>query len=474
MQDARARVNLPCFSDEWPAHAGKPLHIESRLRKTLQSLNRHANFALHHAIGSLVSYRNPWRKSLREFAMDHSYDGIDGAFQMTPATRPVQHAQTVIRTFRLKVKAESYAWLAAAAAEVNQVWNWANATSYKAAYPFSGSGRWLSGYDLDRLCVGASGCFSHIGSDTIQRVNAVFAARRQQFKKAKLRWRVSHGAQRSLGWIPFKAGQLKRKGKSLRFSGKAFRVFEREALEEVAWKSGCFAQDALGDWWLCLAVERTVVQTVPASCESVGLDLGLKDTVATSDGDKLETGHFYRRIEQEIALARRRGHQRQAKRLQRTAMRRRQDALHKYSRKIVDRYRIILIGDVNSPEPVKTRKSKFALGAGWGMLKTQLQYKGQQAGRSVRIVQQSDTARICSSCRAFTGPADLRMLAVRIWVCSKCGDIHDRDVNAAKNILSAGRCPPSVNGNESSPTAVPPSQTTVNTRLRISTLTVAA
>jgi putative transposase len=385
-----------------------------------------------------------------------------------------EHDSTVIRTCRLKVKMESHAWLDAAAVEVNQVWNWANATCYKAAYPFSGSGKWLSGYDLDRLCVGASQCFEHIGSDTIQRVNAVFAARRQQFKKAKLRWRVSHGPKRSLGWIPFKAAQLKRKGKSLRFSGKAFRVFERDSLEAVTWKSGCFAKDAVGDWWLCLAVERTLMQTVAASRESVGLDLGLEDTVATSDGDKLEAGLFYRHIEQKIVQARRRGHNRQAKRLQRTATRCRQDALHKYSRKIVDRYQSILIGDVNSLKPLKTRKSKFALGSGWGMLKTQLQYKGQQAGRSVRIVHESNTARTCSSCKAFTGPSDLRMLAVRIWVCSKCGDIHDRDVNAARNILSAGRCPPSVNGNESSPTAVPPSLTTVNPRLRISTLTVAA
>ena len=162
-----------------------------------------------------------------------------------------------------------------------------------------------SGYDLDGLCVGASQCFKHIGSDTIQRVNAVFETRWQQFRKPKLRWRVSKGPKRSLGWIPFKAAQLKRKGKSLRFSGKAFRVFERDSLEEVTWKSGCFAQDAVGDWWLCLAVERTLVQSVAASRDSVGLDLGLEDTVATSDGDKLEAGYFYRHIEQKIAQARR-------------------------------------------------------------------------------------------------------------------------------------------------------------------------
>ena len=149
----------------------------------------------------------------------------------------IQHC---IRTLRLKVKAERYAWLNAAALEINQVWNFANETSYKAARPFAGPARWLTAYDLDKLTAGATECFERIGSDTIQRVNAEFATRRRQFKKAKLRWRVSRGSRRSLGWIPFKAVQLKRKSRSVRFAGKAFRVFERELLEGVRWRSGCF------------------------------------------------------------------------------------------------------------------------------------------------------------------------------------------------------------------------------------------
>src|ERR1700738_1356352 len=161
-----------------------------------------------------------------------------------------------IRTTRLKVKSEAYPWLNAAAIEVNQVWNFANATSYKASRPFTGQGKRLSAFDLDKLTAGAAKHFERIGSDTIQRVNAEFANRRRQFKKEKLRWRVSRGARRSLGWIPFKAAQLKRKGKSLRFSGKAFRVFDQALLDGVAWKCGCFAQDAVGDWWLCLPVGR--------------------------------------------------------------------------------------------------------------------------------------------------------------------------------------------------------------------------
>ena len=136
----------------------------------------------------------------------------------------IQHS---VRTLRLKVKAEGYAWLNAAAIEVNQVWNYANATSYKAARPFAGPAKWLTAFDLDKLTAGSTEYFERIGSETIQRINAEFATRRKQFRRTKLKWRVSSGPKRSLGWIPFKGVQLKRKAKSLRFSGKAFRAFEQ-------------------------------------------------------------------------------------------------------------------------------------------------------------------------------------------------------------------------------------------------------
>ena len=140
-------------------------------------------------------------------------------------TIKIQHS---IRTLRLKVKTEGHPWLNEAAIEVNQVWNFANATSYKAARPFVGPSKWLTAFDLDKLTAGATEHFARIGADTIQRINAEFATRRKQSKRAKLRWRPSRGSRRALGWFRFKAAQLKRKGKSLRFSGKAFRVFERD------------------------------------------------------------------------------------------------------------------------------------------------------------------------------------------------------------------------------------------------------
>lgn len=381
--------------------------------------------------------------------------------------------QTSIRTLRFKVKTEGYAWLNAAAVEVNQVWNYANETCAKAARPFAGPGKWLTAFDLDKLTAGACEYFEYIGADTIQRINAEFATRRRQFKQTKLRWRVSRGPKRSLGWIPFKAVQLKRKGKALRFCGKAFRVFERERLEGLSCKSGCFAQDAVGDWCLCLPVEQAVTSTI-APNEAVGLDLGLKHTVATSEGEKLEAARFYRKIEQQIGAAQRRGHRRQAKRLHRTAARRRHNALHEFSRRIVNQYQTIVVGDVSSLQLAKTRMAKSVLDAGWGMLKTQLQYKGQQAGRGVFIVSERNTTRACSSCRALTGPTGLDSLVVRAWMCSECGGTHDRDVNAAKNILFAGRCPPCVRGNEPLLSDAPPSSTSRRCEAGTSALKAAA
>jgi len=162
------------------------------------------------------------------------YDGREGYIGGMPSERPREvEAAVCIRTLRLKVKPEVHAWLNAAAVEVNQVWNFANESSAKAARPYAGAPKWLSAYDLHKLTAGATEYFERIGSETIQRVNEEFATRRKQFNKIKLRWRSSRGPRRALGWIAFKAAQLKRKGKSLRFSGKALRVFEQDRLAGV-------------------------------------------------------------------------------------------------------------------------------------------------------------------------------------------------------------------------------------------------
>jgi putative transposase len=155
------------------------------------------------------------------------------------------------RTLRLKVRQEAYAWLSAAATEVNQVYNYCNETSYNAATRTDVKRKWLTGFDLCALTAGASQYFDKIGADTIQSICNHYAQKRQAAHRVTLRWRVSREPRRSLGWIPFKAASLKRKGVCVRFAGKCFRVFEKERLDGVKWQGGCFAQDAVGDWWQC-------------------------------------------------------------------------------------------------------------------------------------------------------------------------------------------------------------------------------
>lgn len=94
---------------------------------------------------------------------------------------------------------------------------------------------------------------------------------------------------------------------------------------------------------------------------AVGIDFGLKDTAVTSDGERLEAGNFFRNIEEQISQAQRRGQKRKLKRLHRTAARRRKDALHKFSKKVVDSYQTILIGDVSSLKLAKTSMAKSVL-----------------------------------------------------------------------------------------------------------------
>ena len=361
------------------------------------------------------------------------------------------------RTLRLKVRREAYTWLNAAAVEVNQVFNYCNETSLKAATRSDTKRKWMSGFDPCSLTAAASEYFDKIGANTIQSICVHYAQKRQAARRLKLRWRVSRGARRSLGWVPFKAASLKRKGVCLRFCGKSFRVFKRERLQGTKWQGGCFAQDALGDWWLCLPVKREAEQSI-ALQEAVGIDLGIKDIAVTSDTERLSPGRWTHRFAEKLASAQRRGHKRQAKRIHRKAARCRADALHKFSRKIVDRYQKIAVGDVSSLKLARTRMAKSVLDSGWGILRRQLEYKSQQAARTFEIVSERNTSITCSTCEALTGPRGVNGLIVRSWVCSDCGESHDRDVNAARNILIGSRCRTSVCGNESSSWLIPPSR----------------
>ena len=341
------------------------------------------------------------------------------------------------KTIHLKVKPESNSWLNIAAREVNDMWNYCKGTPDK-------DGKWNSGFDLCHATAGVAKTFMHkINADCVQRVCTHYAQKRRQFKK-HLRGRTDTGSHRSLGFVPFKATSLKIQGNAVRFAGKTFRVFDIERLLAYGTrKSGSFSQDSLGQWWLNVCVELPE-QPVVETGKSIGIDLGLKATATCSDGTKLEAANLYRRAESKLANAQRRGHKRQAKRIHLKVKNQRMDALHKFSRKLVDENDVIVIGDVSSSRLVKTRMAKSVLDSGWGMLKQFIQYKGSYAGKTVEVVNESYTSRACSRCGCLSGPQGVNGLRVREWTCVDCGAVHDRDGNAARNILTLGmrRHPP--------------------------------
>ena len=98
-------------------------------------------------------------------------------------------------------------------------------------------------------------------------------------------------------------------------------------------------------------------------------------------------------------------------------------------------------GDVASAKLVKTKMAKSTLDAGWSMFKTMLEYKSHQAGIVFEVVSENYTTQTCSCCGVITAssPKGRAGLRIREWVCSACGAAHDRDTNAAKNILAAFR-----------------------------------
>ena len=113
-------------------------------------------------------------------------------------------------TLSSKVQPNAYNHLNHAAREVNAVWNFCNAATYKAWHGrYGGEAKWLSAFDLSPLLAGCGEVFGKIGIDVAQAVSAEHAVRRNQFKKSKLRFRKSGGARRALGWIPFKPNGLR-------------------------------------------------------------------------------------------------------------------------------------------------------------------------------------------------------------------------------------------------------------------------
>jgi transposase len=317
---------------------------------------------------------------------------------------------------------------------VNYVYNYCNEVSILA---WRCDRKWLTGYDLANLCTGA-GKELGLHSDTINEICLQYAKARKQFGKRRLKWR---SRKKSLGWIPFKVRAMKLIGDSVTYLGRAFRLWlSRDVQGQI--KTGCFVQDARGRWYVSLQCDTPDDPQPGLPLDEIGIDLGLTDQIACSDGPKYNRANLSRQYEDELAMAQRAGKKNRAKAIHAKIKNVRKDWTHKVTTAIVKRSPFVYVGDVSSTKLAKTPFAKSTYDAGWGIIRTHLNYKASRLGGFCAPVVESFTTVTCSNCLERSGPSGLSGLVVREWTCSHCGVSHDRDINSARLILRAGRRTP--------------------------------
>ena len=276
-------------------------------------------------------------------------------------------------------------------------------------------------------------------------INAVceqFAKWRAQHRRPYLRYR----GRKSLGWVPLKGRDLHREGIAFRFAGNTFRVFYSRPLPEGKIKDGtCFAQDSRGNWFLNIVIEVAEPPIRPLD-HGVGIDLGLKDLATPSEGEKIPAPGFYREAEAALSVAQRAHKRRRIKAIQARTARRRLHFLHNRSVELARAFDHIAVGNVNASRLAQTSLAKSVLDAGWSSFRKMLAYKAIRHGARYVEVDESFTTQTCSNCGTPShiraprrGPRGIAGLGIREWECSECGVVHDRDRNAALNILRRGR-----------------------------------
>jgi putative transposase len=221
--------------------------------------------------------------------------------------------------------------------------------------------------------------------------------------------------------------------------------------------------DSAGDWFITVTAgkyrnsgtetheernEKEPHANSPGFMNPIGIDLGLRALITTSDGIQIEPPEFLRKSEKKLVKAQRQlsrkmkgsGKRRKARtrvaKVHRKTERQRDDFSHKLSNALVKEHDLITFEDLNVTGMVKNHHLAKSIGdAGWNRIVQYTMYKAESAGTVVILVNPRDTSRKCSRCGNVR--KDLK-LSDRIYHCDACNLTMDRDMNAAINIRNAG------------------------------------
>jgi putative transposase len=196
------------------------------------------------------------------------------------------------------------------------------------------------------------------------------------------------------------------------------------------------------DGWYVVLVCEVEKQPLPKTGNTIGIDLGLTDIVATSDGELIAAPKYFSKAQKKLAKAQRRLARRkrgsknreearvQVAKLHQKVARQRADFLHKLSHRLIKENDVIVHEDLNIGGLAKGMLAKSVQDVSWGMLLEFILYKAENAGRTVVAVSPNYTSQDCSVC----GHREKHPLWVREFTCKGCGTFHHRDTNASINI----------------------------------------
>ncbi len=247
-------------------------------------------------------------------------------------------------------------------------------------------------------------------------------------------------------------------GTAFKWDGTTLTLAKMDTPLNIVWSrplpKGCkpttvtIAKDGANRYFVSILVEEDI-NPLDVTSKMIGLDLGLKSMVITSDGEHVGNPRYFRKDEKKLAKAQRRHAKKKKGSKNRNKARlkvakihakiadRRRDYQQKLSTRIVHENQVICIENLSVKNMVKNHSLASSISdVGWSEFTRQLEYKAAWYGRTlIKIDKWYPSSKRCHSCGHVL---DSLTLDERFWMCPQCKAFHDRDINAAKNVLAAG------------------------------------